>query len=97
MLIMIAATAACGLTTGLGYRGSLQVVNEIAPETRRAEVVSSHFVCYFTGNAVPVVGIGVLSAVANSTIASIAFAGMLVIFALTAFFFRIKYKNALRP
>jgi MFS family permease len=96
MLVMIAATAACGLTTGLGYRGSLQVVNEIAPETRRAEVVSSYFVCCFTGNAVPVVGIGVLSTVANSTIASIAFAGMLVIFALTAFFFGIKHKNALR-
>jgi len=37
--VMIAATAICGVATGLGYRGSLQLVNQIAPDDRRAEVV----------------------------------------------------------
>jgi hypothetical protein len=31
MALIIVATAACGIATGLGYRGSLQVVNQIAP------------------------------------------------------------------
>jgi hypothetical protein len=38
MPIMIAATATCGLAAALGYRGSLQVVNQIAPREQRAEV-----------------------------------------------------------
>ena len=96
MLIMVAATALCGVTTGLGYRGSLQVVNEIAPEDRRAEVASSYFVCGFCGNALPVVGIGVLSTLTNSTAASIAFAAMLIVFAPAAFVFGSKYTNAVR-
>ena len=96
MLIMIVATALCGVTTGLGYRGSLRVVNEIAPEDRRAEVASSYFVCGFCGNALPVVGIGVLSTLTNSNAASMAFAAMLIVFAVAAFVFGLKYTNAVR-
>ncbi|RWF46129.1 MAG: MFS transporter, partial [Mesorhizobium sp.] len=40
MALMIAATAVCGAGAALGYRGGLQVVNQIAPADRRAEVVS---------------------------------------------------------
>ncbi|RVC55745.1 MFS transporter, partial [Mesorhizobium sp. M4B.F.Ca.ET.088.02.2.1] len=39
MAIMIAATGLCGVAAALGYRGGLQVVNQIAPDDRRAEVV----------------------------------------------------------
>src|SRR5207237_2354726 len=45
VIVMIAAAACCGAAAGLGYRGSLQVVNQIAPADRRAAVVSSYFVC----------------------------------------------------
>jgi MFS family permease len=91
MAIMIVATAACGIAAGLGYRGSLQVVNQIAPEHRRAEVVSSYFVCGFSGNALPVIGVGVISTLASSTAASLVFAVTISVFALVALCFGIKY------
>jgi hypothetical protein len=89
--IMMVATAACGLAAGLGYRGSLQVVNQIAPEDRRAEVVSSYFVCGFSGNALPVIGVGVVSTLVSATAASMAFAATISVFALVALLFGIKY------
>jgi MFS family permease len=91
MAIMIVATAACGIAAGLGYRGSLQVVSQIAPEHRRAEVVSSYFVCGFSGNALPVIGVGVISTLASSTAASLVFAVTISVFALVALCFGIKY------
>ncbi|MER8876355.1 MFS transporter [Mesorhizobium sp. M0684] len=91
MTIMIAGTALCGVAAALGYRGGLQVVNEIAPADRRAEVVSAFFICCFCGNALPVIGIGVLSTVAGATAASLAFAGMIVVFSLVALGFGAKY------
>ncbi len=91
MPMMIAATVLCAAATGLGYRGSLQVVNEIAPEDRRAEVVSSYFICGFTGNALPVIGIGLIATFATPETASVFFSGMIIVFALTALAFGIKY------
>jgi MFS family permease len=91
MAVLIVATAVCGVAAGLGYRGSLQVVNQIAPEDRRAEVVSSYFVCGFSGNALPVIGVGVISTLANSTAASLVFAATISLFALLALRFGIKH------
>lgn len=91
MTVMIFATALCGIAAGLGYRGSLQVINQIAPNERRAEVVSSYFVCGFTGNAIPVIGIGVIATLISPTIASMTFAGMIIVFAVVALGFGLKY------
>jgi len=91
MALMIVATAVCGVAGALGYRGGLQVVNQIAPADRRAEVVSAFFICCFCGNALPVIGIGVLSSLANATVASLAFAGMIIVFSLVALGFGAKY------
>ena len=66
-------------------------MNQIAPEDRRAEVVSSYFVCGFSGNALPVVGIGIISSLANPIVASSAFAATIVAFAVVAIFFGIRY------
>ena len=93
MATMLAATALCGITAGLGYRGSLQVVNQIAPENRRAEVVSSYLLCVFSGNALPVIGVGVISTLANPIAASLAFAVMIGAFAVVALFFGVKYSQ----
>jgi MFS family permease len=87
LALMVAATALCGVTAALGYRGSLQVVNQIAPGDRRAEVVSSYFVCCFIGNSVPVIGVGVISAYSSMPVASAGFAAVLIIFAVVAFVF----------
>jgi MFS family permease len=93
MAVMIVATALCGIAAGLGYRGSLQVVNQIAPENRRAEVISSYFVCGFSGNALPVIGVGVISTLASSIAASLAFALTISVFAIVALLFGIKYRQ----
>ncbi|MGX5827547.1 MFS transporter [Mesorhizobium sp. 43Arga] len=93
MALMIMATACCGVAGALGYRGGLQVVNEIAPEDRRAEVVSSFFICCFVGNALPVIGIGVVSTYANPIAASVAFAGMIIAFALVALAFGLQSRR----
>jgi len=62
----------------------LQVVNQIAPEEKRAAVVSSYFICCFLGNALPVIGIGVISTIASALIADTVFAGLIVAFAVGA-------------
>lgn len=91
--VMIASTATCGVAAGLGYRGSLQVVNQIAPDDRRAEVVSAYFICCFLGNALPVIGIGVLSTLTSLTVASLVFAATIAAFAVVALMFGLKYRD----
>jgi hypothetical protein len=90
---MLAATACVGVATGLGYRGSLQVVQQIAPADKRAAVVSSYFVCCFTGNALPVIGVGVLSSVTDTSVADVAFACMIAVFAAVALVFGSVYRR----
>jgi MFS family permease len=94
MVIMIAATAICAVAAGLGYRGSLQIVNEIAPADRRAEVVASYLICVFCGNALPVIGIGVISTLTSPITASLTFSAMIIVCALAALAFGIKGRPA---
>src|SRR5262249_25576394 len=82
--VMLTATAAVAVSPGLAYRGSLEVVTQFAPKDKRAAVVSSYFICCFTGNALPVIGVGVLSSLTNTTVADIAFACMIAVFAVIA-------------
>jgi MFS family permease len=74
LALLLLAAALGGVTMALGYRGSLEVVNEIAPDERRAEVVSSYFIACFVGNSIPVIGLGVLATLTDPLVASIAFA-----------------------
>jgi MFS family permease len=62
MWMLIVATAISGIGGALCYRGSLQVVNKIAPEDRRAEVTSSYFLVSFLGNSLPIIGVALLGA-----------------------------------
>jgi MFS family permease len=91
MWLLIIATAACAIAAALGYRGSLQVTNQIAPPDRRAEIVSSYFICAFAGNALPVIGVGIISTFAGPIAASLAFAATIGVFALTALYFGTRY------
>lgn len=91
--VMLAATIVVAVSTGLGYRGSLQVVNQIAPVDQRAAVVSTYFVCCFIGNALPVIGVGVLSSLTNTTVADIAFACTIAAFAAIALVFGLLYRR----
>jgi hypothetical protein len=89
--ILLVAAAGTGVSGGLGYRGSLEVINRIAPADQRSEVVSSYLVVCFAGNSLPVIGIGVVSAMAGSLIADVSFAGVITVLAGIAFLTDIKY------
>jgi low affinity Fe/Cu permease len=91
---MLAATAAVAVSAGLGYRATLQVVNQSAPADKRAAVMSIYFICCFIGNAVPVVGVGVLSSFTTSIAADIAFACTIALFAMVALIFGLKYRSS---
>jgi MFS family permease len=82
--ILLVGVAVTGIAAALGYRGSLQVINEIAPEERRAEVISSFAIVCFVGNGVPVIGVGVLSSVFSPAVATATLAAVTSLLALVA-------------
>ncbi len=82
--LLLAGAVVGGVATAAAYRGSLGVVNQIAPDERRGEVVSSYFVFVFLGNAVPVIGIGVLSQLATPGAADVSFSAVIAVIALFA-------------
>jgi MFS family permease len=89
--LLLVAAALCGVAGGLGYRGSLEVINRIAPADQRSEVVSSYLIALFAGNSVPVIGIGVLSAAATPLVAHVTFAAVITALAGIAAWTGIKY------
>jgi len=91
LALLIFAAALGGLAGGLGYRGSLEVINRIAPTDRRSEVVSSYMVALFAGNSLPVIGIGLLSAAASPLTAHVIFAAVLTALAGVAMLTGIKF------
>ena len=82
--LLLVAAALCGVAGGLGYRGSLEVTNRIAPTDQRSEVVSSYLIALFAGNSVPVIGIGALSAMAGALTAHVTFAAVITVLAAIA-------------
>jgi MFS family permease len=82
--LLLLGSGVGGTAVGLGYRGSLQLVNELAPDTHRAEVVSTFLMFCYLGVSLPVVGIALLSAAATPIIAETAFAAIIAAFALVA-------------
>ena len=91
MPVLLIATSLGGAAAALCYRGSLQVINQIAPADRRAEVVSSYLMAAFSGNSVPIIGVGIVSSISRPIVASIVFACTLVVFALIALVTGIRY------
>lgn len=81
MPVLIAAALFGGAGMALGYRASLQTVNEIAPGKQRAELVSSFLLVCYLGNSLPVVGVGVLAAATTAELAHRVFAGVLAVVA----------------
>lgn len=95
MPLLIFAAALGGVAGGLGYRGSLEVINHIAPADQRSEVVSSYLVACFAGNSLPVIGIGFMAAATSSLIAHITFAAVITALAGIAAATGIKFAPAL--
>jgi sugar phosphate permease len=91
LALLVFAAALGGLAGGLGYRGSLEVINRIAPADRRSEVVSSYMIVVFAGNSVPVIGIGFLSAATTGLTAHVTFAAVLTVLAALALLTGLKF------
>jgi MFS family permease len=84
MATLVIATVVSGAATALGYRCSLQIVNEIAPAEQRAELVSSYLLVCYTANSLPVIGAGLLSLWVGAVSAHLAFALLLAVLSATA-------------
>jgi MFS family permease len=84
MPLLVVASAISGAALAFGYRGSLQVVNELASDEKRGRLVASYLIACFIGNSVPVIGIGVLTTVATPLVATVVFACTLAAFAIGA-------------
>jgi hypothetical protein len=82
--LLLIGAAVGGAAAALGYRGSLQLVNTIAPADARAETVSTYLVFCYAGVSLPVIGIGLLSAAETPAIADTSFAIVIAAFALLA-------------
>jgi MFS family permease len=82
--LLVIGALVTGIATALGYRGSLQVVNEIAPKAQRAEVIASFKIVCFSGNAVPVIGVGVISAIWSPVAATVSLAAVATLLAVVA-------------
>lgn len=82
LALLIAGTAFGGMALGAGYRGAVEVGNQIAPEDKRAELISMLFVCGNLGLAVPVIGIALLGQVTSPHQADMTFAGVTALLSL---------------
>lgn len=84
MALLIVAAGVGGAAMALSYRGSLQVLNEIAPQDKRAEVVSAYLLMCYLGNSVPVLGVGLLTTKLEPAQAHAIFAAVVATLALAA-------------
>lgn len=81
---LLGASVVGGVAMALSFRGSLQAVNRIAPDDRRAEVVSSFLAIAYFGIALPVIGVAALAALTGAMLANIVFAATIAVFAVAA-------------
>jgi MFS family permease len=84
MPLLLAATVLVGVAGGLGYRFGLQLVNEMAPQDRRSEIVSAYLVVCYGAISLPVIGVGVVSAAARPLVADEIFGGLVALLAAAA-------------
>jgi MFS family permease len=84
MPILLIGTAISGVATGLGYRCSLQEVNEAAPADRRSEIVSTYLIASYAGVSLPVIGIGLVANATGPATADVIFAVFIALLALFA-------------
>jgi MFS family permease len=84
LALLICGAVLTGPATVLSYRGSLQVLNEMAPTEQRGEMTASYIVFCYAGNSVPIVGVGVLSSLTRAFTADLTFAVIIAALAVAA-------------
>jgi MFS family permease len=92
MAVLLIATAFGGAATGLGYRCSQQAVNEMAPEGKRSEMVSTYQIFCYAGISLPVIGIGMLTAKLGSLRTNSLFAALVAAASIAALLFERRQK-----
>lgn len=91
MPLLLADAALAGISEGLGYRGGLEVINQIAPDNQRAEVVSAYLICCYAGLSIPPVGVGILSELASPSLADLTFAAVVAVIAAAGLAIGLRY------
>jgi MFS family permease len=76
--LLLIATAVGAAGQAVGFRGGLSVVNSLAPQENRAEVVSTYLLFCYLGLAVAPVGVAVLTTAWGLVPAESVFAGVLL-------------------
>jgi MFS family permease len=94
--LLFVAAAVGGAAMALSYRGSLQVVNEVAPQNQRAEVVSAYLLMCYLGNSLPVLGVGLLTTALEPPLAHEIFAAVVAALAIVAIFAGVASKKRQR-
>jgi MFS family permease len=89
MALLLAGTATGGVSGGLGYAFGLERVNEVAPEERRSEVISSYLIVCYAAISLPVIGVGVLSQITSSMIADAVFGALIALLTIAALVFEL--------
>jgi hypothetical protein len=84
MAWLIGASAAIGVASGLGYRFGLEMVNEMAPDDRRSDLVSGYLIVCYGAISVPVIGIGLVTAASNALLADTIFGALVAVVAVAA-------------
>jgi MFS family permease len=93
--LLIIASVLGGVATALGYLCSLRAVNELAPEERHSEVVSTYLIFCYIGISVPVIGVGLISKLTGPQPADAIFAAVIALLAMIALAveFHLKHKS----
>jgi MFS family permease len=87
---LLVGTAIGGVAAGLGYRFGLQRVNELSPDDRHAELISSYLVVCYVAISLPVIGVGLVSSATGSLFADALFGGLIVALAIAALAFELR-------
>jgi MFS family permease len=97
MILLVGATIISGAAMAIGYCGSPRIINRIAPEEQRADVVSSYLLVCYSANSLPVIGVGLLSLAVGAPSAHRVFAIAIAAPALIACITGLRYAPRAEP
>lgn len=87
---LLLGTGIAGVAAGLGYRFGLQRVNELSPDDRHAELISSYLLVCYLAISLPVIGVGLVSGATSPLFADALFGGLIVALAFAALAFELR-------
>lgn len=88
---LIVATAVGGISVGLGFKGSLEVANQLAPGEQRNQVMANYYLFTYVGLALPAIGVGILTQLVDPFVADLTFASVIAALAAVGLAMGVKY------